>query len=201
MWRTYGALDSFSGAYPALADWANLWRTYGALEKGARESPRPLHKPESRRGCGPGLKPKILADFVAASEGAAPLTQVRGFHLCSGPGLSGAVWVCFTGAKSSRDGPRPLHSAKSGNEERSKQPLHWQKQVPPRGRDDNAGQKQVPPKGRDDNARLMPERRRGTGVGRSDTRTPADAPGAARETSDPGRNRASSSHSRGWRTR
>jgi len=32
--RACGALDSFSGAYPALADWANLCRTYGASKKG-----------------------------------------------------------------------------------------------------------------------------------------------------------------------
>jgi hypothetical protein len=48
---------------------------------------------------------------------------------------------------------------------------------------------------------LMLPRRRGPGGGRSDTRILAGAPGAARETSDPGKSRASSSHSRGSRTR
>jgi hypothetical protein len=36
---------------------------------------------EARTRCGPGLKPKILTtSLIAAPEGTAPLTEVRGFH-------------------------------------------------------------------------------------------------------------------------
>ncbi len=77
-------LGGARGAYPALADRANLCRTSGALEKvPAKIRGRYIYRSQGR-GYGPWLKPEILAGFVAAPEGAAPLTEVRGFHLIGG---------------------------------------------------------------------------------------------------------------------